>query len=284
VTGASSERETQAALALVDAGSEIAGAAAGGALGLLGGPPGVAAGAMGGVLVTRGLKRVAAEIHERVMAPRSRLRSAAAFTYAADAISARLLAGDVPRTDGFFEERPGDRPPSEELLEGVLLKAADEHEEKKLRYIGFLYASVAFDDRVDAGYANYLLRLASGLTFEQLMCLVLVERGKFDHDLRAIDAARDTDRAGVHLGRGPVPYTEHVLVQLMDLAQTGLVGIAQPDGRAVSPNATYGGGDAFSLRLTELRRTTLGFDLARLMRLEQIPPGELRGLLAAMGA
>jgi hypothetical protein len=87
------------------------------------------------------------------------------YTLAAGAISVRLLAGDEPRNDGFFEDRDGERSPAEELLEGVLLRAADEHEERKLKYLSLLYSSLAFDSSVDPAYANYLLRVASGLTY-----------------------------------------------------------------------------------------------------------------------
>ncbi len=110
---------------MIEGGSEIAGAAVGGALGLLGGPPGVAAGAVGGVLVTRALKRIGAELQLRLLGPRQEVRVGATFAFAATEISERLERGDHERHDGWFDGGGEGRPHAEELLEGVLLNAAN---------------------------------------------------------------------------------------------------------------------------------------------------------------
>ena len=49
----------------------------------------------------------------------------------------------VSRTDGFFdEETNGDRSDAAEVAESVLLKAQREPEEKKIDYMGYLFASI----------------------------------------------------------------------------------------------------------------------------------------------
>src|SRR6266511_3326365 len=117
------EEETLA-VELIESGSEIAGAATGAAVGLVAGPLGVIGGAALGAALGRVLKHVGA---------------AAAFAGAAIAIA--LETGRQPRDDGFFETREGgDRPAAEEILEGVLQKARDAYEERKLRLLGLLYA------------------------------------------------------------------------------------------------------------------------------------------------
>jgi hypothetical protein len=277
---ARANEDADAARELIEVGADIAGAATGGALGLLAGPPGVIAGAAGGVVVTRGLKRVALEIHERVLAPRQQVRAGAAFTFAADEISARLIAGDEPRDDDFFDERPGERPPSEELLEGVLLRAVNEHEEKKVPYLGSFYASLCFDNTVTPFHANYLLRVARGLTYGQLTCLALIAAS--DYQDRMVLLSTDSDR----VARGG-QNREAVLAQFMDLAQTDLVGVLADDGRVVEPQGTFAGLSASSLQKPlqagKLRPTTLGRDLHRLMRLDRIPKEELGDLVGELG-
>jgi hypothetical protein len=108
--------ESRLSLALIDSGSEIAGAAVGGALGLIGGPAGVAAGAVGGVVATRTLKRVGSELQGRLLGPRQLVRVGAAFTFAADQISARLLSGMNSETTGSSREpATADRSPKRRL-------------------------------------------------------------------------------------------------------------------------------------------------------------------------
>src|SRR4051794_37196438 len=106
---------------------DLTGSAVGGALGSIAGPPGLAAGAVGGVAAQRAMKRVADEIVGRWLAPRQAVRTGAVYVLARDQISARIVAGEQPRDDFFRADRTG-RSPAEELLEGILLKAAGEYE------------------------------------------------------------------------------------------------------------------------------------------------------------
>jgi hypothetical protein len=135
-TEESGDQTADRADALIAAGSDLAGAAVGGALGTLGGPLGVAVGAGGGVVVTRALKRVGAEIQQRWLAPRQRLRAGGAFAIAVNEIMERLESGAHVRDDEFFTEGVDDRSSAEELLEGVLLHAAQAYEERNVPYLG----------------------------------------------------------------------------------------------------------------------------------------------------
>jgi hypothetical protein len=132
------DRESSLARELLESGSDLAGATTGAAIGLLGGPGGAIEGAAAGVAVTRALKRVGAELKQRFLSPREQVRVGAAFAYAGAAIREALDRGQLPRSDGFFDEAADNRPKAEELLEGVLLKARDSYEEKKLLLLGNL--------------------------------------------------------------------------------------------------------------------------------------------------
>lgn len=155
----------------------------------------------------------------------------------------------------------------------MLRRSVEEHEERKLRYLGGFYASLVFDEGVRPGEANYLLRLAGGLTYGQFQCLALIASREYESEMILIDAARSA---------GLAPGAEGGIAQIVDLTQTGLVGVIS-EGRVVSPQAMYGGFEPTSLKLGQLRPTNLGAELHRLLRLEQIRGEELVRLLEELG-
>ncbi|WP_322354858.1 hypothetical protein [Paratractidigestivibacter sp.] len=85
------------------------------------------------------------------------------------ATAAVEYAGSV--TGAFFDSAPGDRSAAEELLEGVLIAAQKEYEEKKAPYLARLYANILFHPEVSRPAANHLLKLANQLTYRQLVIL-----------------------------------------------------------------------------------------------------------------
>lgn len=55
-----------------------------------------------------------------------------------------------------------------------MLAAQKEYEEKKLKYLGNLYANIPFEEAVDSRMANMLLKIASELTYRQYVILYVV--------------------------------------------------------------------------------------------------------------
>jgi hypothetical protein len=51
------------------------------------------------------------------------------------------------------------------------ISAQREHEEKKIPYLANLLATIAFDPHIDVGMANYMVRIASSLTYRQYCIL-----------------------------------------------------------------------------------------------------------------
>jgi hypothetical protein len=260
VASSRGDQEDGLARELIDSGSELAGAATGGALGLIGGPVGVAAGAASGVVVTRALKHVGAEIQKRLLAPRQRIRAGAAFAVAADEINERLHAGEDARDDGFFQES-GQRSSAEELLEGVLLHAATEYEERKVPYLGRLYASLAFRADVTPAQAHFLLRLADQLTYRQYVMLAIFGS---THAERVELAWQVSPRFPLV----PRPAGE-ALRELDDLGTKGLLGFQQDRGREATPPAgTWGTGsfsEASHIKITPTNTGSLLIDLCGLV-------------------
>jgi len=158
---------------LISAGSELAGPTAGGAIGfLIGGPGGAALGGLFGILISKGLS----DVTDRVLSHREKVRVGAAATFALTKIRARLDSGDELRNDGFFSEKGKGRADAEEIFEGVLLKAKNEHEERKTKILGNIFANTAFFPGFSVGEANHLLRIAENLTYKQICILSLIKR------------------------------------------------------------------------------------------------------------
>lgn len=164
---------------VIDTVAELGGSAAsavvGAAIGTaVAGPLGTVSGAIAGTVLEKGLLWVGNEIKGRMLSPKEELRVGAVYTYANQKIDRNILAGKTIRTDSFFEVAEEERPANEEILEGVLLAAQKEYEEKKLVYLGNLYANLPFNETVDPRMANMLIKIASELTYRQYVILYVV--------------------------------------------------------------------------------------------------------------
>jgi hypothetical protein len=220
---ADAERATD----LIEGGADLAGASIGAAVGLIGGPELVVGGAAAGVIATRVFRRVGSELHQRLLGPRHRVRVGAAFAVAAETIMSRLDAGEALRQDGFFDDRAHGRPASDEVLEGVLQAAGEAFEERKVPFLGKLYASVAFDDSVDRPQANFFIAVAERLTFRQVVLLAVIASG--DVIPLATNAAEEQPPRQLR-------FSEKLGLEADDLERRGLIGHGPP-GRAPEPGA-----------------------------------------------
>lgn len=169
---------------LVQAGIAIAGNVAGVGVTLSSGDPflGAAAGAA--------IQQAGGEVAARLLGPREEARVGAAMLYAADRLKMLVEEGASIRTDGFFADDV-DRSDGSEVVEGVLLAAQRDHEEKKLRFYGNLLAAIAVTPDIDVGFANLLIRYAEVLSYRQL-CLLALIKDKDDYSLRD-ERVRDGD-------------------------------------------------------------------------------------------
>jgi len=148
-------------------GAEISGGAIGSAIGLIGGPAGAIAGGGLGVIATQLLT----EIVERSMSNRQQVRVAATSTFIFDGVNRRLIAGEIIRTDDFFEQKIFERSKAEELFEGVLLKCSNQFQEKKIKFISKIFEHTIFDETISTETANQILTIANSLTYRKL-CLI----------------------------------------------------------------------------------------------------------------
>jgi hypothetical protein len=178
-TGSERERRRiERTARLIERAAELTGPTGGAAVGLLGGPLAALGGSALGVLVQKTVLRLGDEFEQRHLGPREKARAGAALYWALTEINKRLEDGEAPREDGFFDDdaRRG-RARADELLEAILVRAQRDHEERKVRHLGALYAAIVFNPAISATDADYLIEVASRLTYHQLILLALFHSG-----------------------------------------------------------------------------------------------------------
>jgi hypothetical protein len=262
---ASSAEDVNSVKQLIEDGANVSGAAAGAAIGLVGGPMGVVVGAASGSVIASVLTRVGSEIQRRVTGPREHIRIGAVAGYAGAAIVKRLDRGEQLRNDDFFEKSDDSPSKADEILEGVLLKAGESYQEKKLYYLGELYASIAFDPTINADYANMLITIAGELTYNQYVLLAV----GYDNPNPRLkqESYSSAGEATLTLPKSTV----NMLTELFRLSQSDLVS----DG-SVWLGATY-------INPSTYKTDGAGNALVEMMKLNEIPANDREVVFLALG-
>jgi hypothetical protein len=202
--------------------------------------------------IQRTFRHVGGEIRQRFLGPREEARIGAVIALAVVAIADELKSGRAPRSDGFFETQ-GNRPPAaHELLEGVLLKARDAYEERKLPLLANLYQAFVFDANISPALGNHLLELASRLTYQQIVFMAVtqdeVRRSRLHQSLYDAEGLRGLHSDGI--GLLTEIYTMQNLGLVHDLTSGTWIGVGN-----VNPGGTRlqgsGGILAKAMKLTE---------------------------------
>jgi hypothetical protein len=235
---------------VISLGANIAGAVGGGLVGgLIAGPLGLVLGGFAGPLLT--------EFAQRTLGRREKARIGALYRFVAVKAQANLDAGKIVRQDGFFSSKvDGDKADAEEIIEGVMLAAQREHEEKKVRYYANLLANIAFDSSVSKVDANLLIKVGAGLSYRQLCLLAIFGGSSIEGDLRSENYTLVNTAI-----RRPVVSALH---EVFDLERMGLIAC---EGK-------------FLFGITNVEPVNMivegtGQTLARLMELNEIPDEDL---------
>jgi hypothetical protein len=242
-------RRRERAAKLIDRAADLTAATSGGVGALIAGPPGALAGTGVGLAIREVLLRLGDEFEQRQLGPREKQRAGAALYWALKDVKERLDDEQEPRTDGFFApDDLGGRGRADELLEAVLTRAMGEHEERKVRHLGYLYAALVFREDIKPGHGNFLVDIASRLTWEQLVLIALIHEKGYRGlpDWPAFN---------------PFSIQAHgVAGQLFDLARQGIV--VRTDSRPVD--------DISRINPSYLQTATTGCLLLELMRLNEL--------------
>jgi hypothetical protein len=234
---------------LIERAADLTAATSGGVGALLAGPPGALAGTGLGLAIREVLLKLGDEFEQRQLGPREKARVGAALYYALLDVKERLEDGEEPRDDGFFTpDDLDDRGRADELLEAVLTRAMGEHEERKLRHLGYLYGALVFREDIKPGHGNFLVDIAARLTWEQLVLIALIHETGY----RRLPDWPDLNAFSIE--------AHGVAGQLFDLARQGIV--VRTDSRVVS--------DVFHVNPSYLQTATTGCLLTHLMRLNEL--------------
>jgi hypothetical protein len=255
----------------IESGGELLGAVGGGAVGLLGGPAGAMLGAASGVALTRVLKHVGVEVYERLIVAPQQHRVGAALGVAVNDTQTLNAEGASWREDGFFDSHEGRRSDAEELMEGVLLHAADAYQEMKLPHLAAIVPALAARSDVSAADGHWITDLASRVTWRQLVVLAIFTDPPQEVLLHGIDQ-------GVG-GRTRPPGT--LSDEVRDLGTLGLLGIKNEDGEVVRAGDTIEGtGDGiWHVGMERWSLTPNGQLLSELTRLNDVPEAERQSVL-----
>lgn len=194
---------------LIETGSDLTGALAGAALGMVGGPVGAIGGAALGVVVQRAVAAIG-----ECLSKREQERVGTTITLILQEDAERAGRNEQLRDDGFFDKRDDLRSDGDEVLEALLRQAAATYEERKLPSLAHLYTRIAYDNGITGATGIFLLRIADQLTYRQLTILALA-------------AARDAGRR-----TGEDNYFQLTVTSLLDRERRGRKDVAIAAGRA----------------------------------------------------
>jgi len=222
-----------------------------------------------GVIVARSISEMA----DRVLSNREKVRVSSVAYYALKNIENRQKHGESIRDDGFFDEKTGKRSDAEEIFEGVLLKAKNEHEEKKTRILGNIFANTAFTMSFSAGEANYLLKIIDNLTYRDLCILALVKR---KDDIPGIELRKEwmgevnpSDASNSVILDFSTKKTS-IFQQTYELVHKGLL-ICSASKEEISALV-----NAFDIIPSELELTIMGLNYCQIMGLDDISEEDIR--------
>ena len=256
---------------LIENSSDLIGAVAGVSIGFVGGPAGSIVGAAAGVAITKTVRRVGVEVYDRLLVARQQERVGTVLAVALNDAQGRAADGETIRDDGFFDSAEAQRSDAEEILEGVLLEAANAYQERKLRHLGAILPSLAVRPDVSPADGHWIARLADRLTWRQLVVLAIFADPP-EQRLSQRDIDQDVS--------GSTPLQTGLGEEVEELRTLGLLGEATEDGEVVRAGTLIRGTSGLlRLPMTLWRLADPGRLLVEVARLDGISAEERAAVL-----
>ncbi len=155
---------------------EIVGSSVGSVIGFVVG--GVAGAFSGGALIPI-ITSILKDFGSRQLSHKEKVKIGGFVVFALEKIKQNLEQGIPLRQDSFFQAQITERAAAEEIFEGVIIASQQEHEEKKLRFYGRLFANIAFAKEISKEQANHILRLGQEISYRQMCLLNLVQNKEY---------------------------------------------------------------------------------------------------------
>jgi len=187
------------------------------------------------------------EFDARLLSPRQKHRIDLVFITALKEIESRIDGGAILRDGTFFTDASQGRTKAEEIFEGVLIRAKDQYEEKKLTHFGTFFGRMGYASTSPA-LANHLLHAAESLSYRQFQFLAHISNVKvFDGE--------------------PLRGRKHTLAELQAFRDEEMILIEKAEFGGVSFLSTLG---SYQSQLSEM-----GAEFVELFAIDQIPAHEL---------
>lgn len=119
------------------------------------------------------INKLGEKIDKRNLSRGDKYKVGTTMYYAINKINEKIENNMSFINNSFFKEDEYGRFTADEILEGILFSAQKEHEEKKLKYYGYLFANMAFDRFITREDANQFVYIAENLSYRHLKLLRL---------------------------------------------------------------------------------------------------------------
>lgn len=135
---------------------------------------------------------IGSDIISRSLSIKEQSRIGKAFYFALKKINDNATNSKPFRDDDFSKYSSESLSEASEFLEAVLIDAQKEYQEKKIKFLGNLYANSLFKKEFDKHWLFYFLKLSESLSFRQL-CYIAVLKDKPMYGLdRKVDIQKDS--------------------------------------------------------------------------------------------
>lgn len=238
---------------LIENGADYVGSAASATVGAvigstLAGPVGAALGGLAGKAIEKAIQTIGTEIKHRVLSQAETRKVETVYTLAVEFITENLNNNKKLRKDDFFDEKINGRSSAEEILEGTLLVAQREYEERKLKYLAKLYANIAFSPEITSHIASFLLKLVDQMTYRQIIILQSVGIAQLSSPPIPFQKAAYSSVSGIN--------NVTIAAEIYDLYRMSILTSSQAilDSAGINPSAlSIGGYGAHLFNLMELK-------------------------------
>lgn len=239
---------------LIEKGSEIGGNVSGAVIGLaIAGPVGAIGGALVSPILTEVYRKVGNEISERLNSNREEMRVGATYSLAYSKIENKIKEGEVPRNDDFMNPSNSDRSGAESILEGTLLKARSEYEEKKIKFYANFLANMNFNSTISFEKGNTLLRIIEQLSYRQFTIMAYLNKTGVLNSNRWMESFHDENN--IEISEYQDFYSE-----LLDLYNHQLLKQA---------------GAAIGMSISSFKLSHLGNEVCQLLELDNVDSEDL---------
>jgi hypothetical protein len=222
----------------------------------------VASSAIGGLL-----PQVLNDFSSRVLSKREKIKVGAVTQFAINRINENLNNGKIINLDFIKKIDENNWTSANELYEGVLIKARNEAQEKKIKHIGAIFGNSVFVKDISSEDVNHLLSVVDSLTFRKLCIISLYGKKNelFDKYNIMIDA---------YIWYPDIIFPLSTIAVLQDILELGNLGIIDLNSMLATINT--------HLTPAKFKLTELGQKYFELMSLHEINLEELNNIIESI--